>query len=175
MRSNQWTTFALTIAVALALSACGGEGGEVPPEEGPMAEAPLAGDEPLAAAQEPEEGPQNPAPQPVFASLQLPEGVTKELVRHGREIYSGIGNCYSCHGANAMGTALAPSQVDTVFLNIPGTYESIVQVISTGVPQPVEHPAPMPPEGGADLSAQQVRAVGAYIYAISHGKIESAT
>jgi hypothetical protein len=42
-----------------------------------------------------------------------------------------------------------------------------VQVVTNGVPQPKQHPAPMPPKGGAPLTDQQVRAVAAYVFSIS--------
>jgi mono/diheme cytochrome c family protein len=32
-----------------------------------------------------------------------------------------------------------------------------------------QHPSPMPPMGGAQLTEEQVRALAAYIYSISHG------
>ena len=38
-----------------------------------------------------------------------------------------------------------------------------MSLIKSGVPQPVEHPGPMPPMGGANLSDDQVNALAAYI------------
>jgi mono/diheme cytochrome c family protein len=40
--------------------------------------------------------------------------------------------------------------------------------VTNGVPQPKEHPAPMPPKGGAQLSDDQVKAVAAYVYSLGH-------
>ena len=40
--------------------------------------------------------------------------------------------------------------------------------MTTGVPKPKEHPAPMPPKGGAPLTDDQVKAVAAYVYSLSH-------
>ena len=38
---------------------------------------------------------------------------------------------------------------------------------SKGVPQPKQHPAPMPAKGGAPLTDEQVKQVSAYVYSIS--------
>jgi len=48
-------------------------------------------------------------------------------------------------------------------------FPEIEHIITTGVPAPKEHPGPMPPKGGAaDLTADQVKALAAYVYALSH-------
>jgi mono/diheme cytochrome c family protein len=47
--------------------------------------------------------------------------------------------------------------------------QGIEGVVRNGVPQPKQFPAPMPAMGGAPLSDEQVRAVAAYVYSISHG------
>ena len=68
-----------------------------------------------------------------------------------------------------MGGPLAPDLTDDVWLNIDGSYESIVQNIMTGVPEPKEHPGLMLPKGGAPITDEQVRAVGAYVWTLSNG------
>ena len=40
----------------------------------------------------------------------------------------------------------------------------------TGVPQPKQHPAPMPAMGGANLSDDQIRQVSAYVWSLGGGK-----
>jgi mono/diheme cytochrome c family protein len=45
---------------------------------------------------------------------------------------------------------------------------SIEQTIARGVPTPKEHTGVMPPMGGASLTPAQLRAVAAYVYALSH-------
>ena len=94
--------------------------------------------------------------------------VTRDIVEQGKKIFSGPGNCYSCHGTNAKGTPLAPDLTDQKWLQIDGNFPAIVKVIQTGVPQPTEHPAPMPPMGGAHLNESQVCAVGAYVFTLTH-------
>jgi mono/diheme cytochrome c family protein len=78
------------------------------------------------------------------------------------------GTCTACHGQDAKGTAVAPNLTDTEWLNGDGSYQFIVSTVTTGVPQPKQHPAPMPPKGGATLSDEQVKAVAAYVYSLSH-------
>jgi mono/diheme cytochrome c family protein len=95
-----------------------------------------------------------------------PAGVTQEMVETGAQQYSTV--CAACHGAGGVGTAAAPPLNDATWLNISGAYEEIVTVINTGVPAPKEHPAPMPPRGGGNFTEDQVRALGAYVFALSH-------
>lgn len=102
------------------------------------------------------------------ADVQLPEGVTQEMVTAGEQIYSSNGNCMTCHGQGGAGTPLAPVLADGDWLHIDGAYDAIRQIIQAGVPQPLQFPAPMPPMGGAQLSDEQVRSLAAYVYALSH-------
>ncbi len=101
------------------------------------------------------------------AAAPCPE-ITKDLVGQGKKLFTGSGNCFTCHGANAKGTPLAPDLTDKTWLQIDGSYPAIVKLIHTGVPQPKEHPAPMPAMGGAQLSESQICAVGAYVFSLTH-------
>ena len=94
--------------------------------------------------------------------------IAAPMSAEGRKIFTGSGNCYACHGDNAKGTPMAPSLGAHAWLNIDGSYASIVELVTSGVPKPKAHPAPMPPKGGAQLSGQQVCAVAAYVYLLSH-------
>jgi mono/diheme cytochrome c family protein len=80
----------------------------------------------------------------------------------------GGGTCTACHGQDAKGTAVAPNLTDAEWINTDGSLDGIVKVVTNGVPKPKQHPAPMPPKGGAALSDAQVRAVAAYVYSLSH-------
>jgi mono/diheme cytochrome c family protein len=105
------------------------------------------------------------------ASLPVPTGATKEMVALGDRIYHGqVGGaaCTGCHGANATGTPLGPDLTGTHWLWGDGSYAAIAKIISDGVPQPKQYRSPMPPMGGAQLSSDQVSAVAAYIWALSH-------
>jgi len=49
-----------------------------------------------------------------------------------------------------------------------GSYAGIAKTISGGVPQPKKFRSPMPPMGGAQLTPDQVNAVAADIWSLSH-------
>lgn len=103
------------------------------------------------------------------ASAEDCADVDQPLVDQGRLVFNGPGGCTACHGADATGTALAPNLTDRERLNVDGSYGALAALVNSGVPQPKSYPAPMPPKGGADLSADQVCAVAAYVYSLSHG------
>jgi glucose/arabinose dehydrogenase/mono/diheme cytochrome c family protein len=105
------------------------------------------------------------------AGLPVPVGATKEMVALGDRIFHGqvaSATCTGCHGANAKGTPLGPDLTDTQWLWGDGSYAAISKIITTGVSQPKQYRSPMPPLGGTQLSSDQVSAVAAYIWALSH-------
>ena len=164
MRTSKWSVVVATLTIGAFAAACGGgeqgqESEAAQPET--SAAAPTTDTSQMAAAPAQGQGPQ---------IGEVPEGATMEMVQAGDKIFHGQGNCYTCHGVDAKGTQLAPNQTDSIWINIDGTYQSIIQTVKTGVPTPKEHPAPMPPMGGAQLTDEQVKEVAAYIYAISHPK-----
>ncbi|MES2359148.1 MAG: c-type cytochrome [Gemmatimonadota bacterium] len=108
-----------------------------------------------------------PAAAQAAATVDCPP-VDQALTNRGRTVFSGAGNCFACHGANAKGTPLAPDLTDAQWLNIDGSYAAIAGLVRTGVPNPKQHSAPMPPMGGGTLSAAQVCAVAAYVYSLAH-------
>jgi len=85
----------------------------------------------------------------------------------GKAIFTGKGICYACHGANAKGTPLAPDLTDGKWINIDGSLASIARVVKEGVPAPKEHPAPMPPMGGAQLTDAEIQAVAQYVFSLN--------
>lgn len=164
MRTSKWSVVVAALTIGAFAAACGGgEQGEQAETEQPAAttEAPAATADTSQMAAATSQGP---------AIGEVPEGATMEMVQEGDKIFHGPGNCYTCHGVDAKGTQLAPNQTDSIWINIDGSYASIMQTVKTGVPNPKEHPAPMPPMGGAQLTDEQVKDVAAYIYAISHPK-----
>jgi glucose/arabinose dehydrogenase/mono/diheme cytochrome c family protein len=105
------------------------------------------------------------------ANLPVPAGATKPMVALGQRIFLGqVGGatCTGCHGADAKGTPLGPNLTDTQWLWGDGSYASIAKTITDGVPQPKQYRSPMPPMGGAQLTPDQVSALAAYIWALSH-------
>lgn len=95
----------------------------------------------------------------------LPPGVTQEMVDQGQQLYGTV--CVACHGAGGAGGVVGPSLNDQNWVHIGGAYEEIVQITLEGVAQPREFPAPMPPRGGGPFSDDEVRAIAAYVYALS--------
>mgnify|MGYP000650453396 CR=1 FL=1 len=140
-----------SVIVVLALAACGG--GDAPPAD--QAEEPA----PEAAA---------PAEAPAM-DMELPEGVTPAMVAEGETVFMGEGICFTCHMEGGVGGPLAPDLTDDVWLNIDGSYESIVRNVMTGVPEPKEHPGIMLPKGGTNITDEQVNAVAAYVWTLSQG------
>jgi glucose/arabinose dehydrogenase/mono/diheme cytochrome c family protein len=107
----------------------------------------------------------------VTATLPVPNGATREMVALGDRIYHGeVGGatCVGCHGAAGTGTALGPNLTDSQWLWGDGSYHSIAKTIAAGVPEPKQYRSPMPPMGGAQLTDDQVSAVAAYVWALSH-------
>ncbi len=145
-------TFTLSaMALSLALVACGG--GDTGQDD-----TAATGDQPMT---------ETPAP---TASGTPPEGATAEDVAAGQQIFTSVGNCNTSHGPDGTGTALAPNLTDAEWINIDGTFASIQENVRTGVPQPKQHPAPMPAMGGANLNDDQIRQVSAYVWSLGGGK-----
>ncbi|HUG41792.1 MAG TPA: c-type cytochrome [Longimicrobiales bacterium] len=100
----------------------------------------------------------------------LAPGVTQAQFDQGRQLFSGQGGCQACHGPGGGGTQLGPDLTDGAWLNVAGPdLQELARVIQTGVPQPMEYPAPMPPMGGADLNPEQVQALAAYVASLASG------
>jgi glucose/arabinose dehydrogenase/mono/diheme cytochrome c family protein len=105
------------------------------------------------------------------AGLSVPPGATQEMVALGDRIYHGqVGGapCAGCHGASAKGTPLGPDLTANKWLWSDGSYPGITKTITDGVSQPKQYRSPMPPMGGAQLTPDQLSAVAAYVWALSH-------
>jgi glucose/arabinose dehydrogenase/mono/diheme cytochrome c family protein len=105
------------------------------------------------------------------AGLSVPTGATSEMVALGDRIYHGqVGgaSCAGCHGSDGKGTPLGPDLTDTKYLWNDGSWAGITKTITDGVPQPKEYRSPMPPMGGAQLTDDQVKALAAYVWSMSH-------
>jgi len=171
------------VVVAGLLSACGGGDRQPAGDAGtPSAGAPAT--PPPAADTQPAGG----APAP--GDTQAPAGAagatdtgggaagggggeaSPKLIALGDSIFhgqAGGGTCYACHGQDGKGSGVGPDLTDGEWLNTDGSLEGIAKTIKSGVPTPKKAPAPMPPMGGATLTDEQVQAVAAYEYSLSHG------
>lgn len=102
--------------------------------------------------------------------MDLPEGVTAEMVQQGREVFTGDGLCYACHAQDGSGLPnLGANLTDGEWVHIDGSYESIIQNINEGVTaEESTSGTPMPPRGGAQITDEQVRAAAAYVWTLSN-------
>ncbi|TAM82471.1 MAG: c-type cytochrome [Acidobacteria bacterium] len=101
----------------------------------------------------------------------VPEGATREMVALGDRIYHGQvggGTCTACHGMNGKGSPLGPDLTDKKWLWSDGSYKGIAKTIREGVMHPKDYRSPMPPRGGAQLTDEQVMALAAYVWSLSH-------
>lgn len=162
--------------VVLSVTACSKEGrqqgggettGAAPPPA--AAPAPSAGGAPSSTA-----APAGTTATGAAGGGRAPGNITPRMIALGDSIFHGQaanGLCYTCHGANAKGTQLAPDLTDKTWLNGDGSYQFIVNTVTQGVPKPKQHAAPMPPMGGSQLTQEQIRAVAAYVYSLSHPEV----
>jgi len=108
------------------------------------------------------------SPRPAVA--QAPAGVTPAAIAQGDSIFHSKGNCYACHGSNAEGT-VGPNLTDAQWLHSDGSYDAIVKQVMTGVPKEESKSGiVMPPRGGSTITDDEVKAVAAYVYSLSHKK-----
>ena len=105
------------------------------------------------------------------AQMPVPKGATPALVALGGQVFHGQAGgaaCTGCHGTDGSGTPLGPSLTDKTYNWSDGSWAGIQKVVQDGVPQPKNYRGPMPPLGGAQLTPEQVKAVAAYVWGLSH-------
>jgi mono/diheme cytochrome c family protein len=102
----------------------------------------------------------------------LPPGITHAMVALGDKIYHGEGGatCTGCHGGQGGGSTLGPDLSAGHFLWSDGSLSGIAATITNGVASPKQYRSPMPAMGGAQLTPEQVKAVAAYVWTLSHSK-----
>lgn len=147
----------------------GGSSGDAGITPCPSASAPAG--EVEGAGAKPPEGTNANAGAAATANLHVPQGATRAMVALGDRIYHGqVGGaaCAGCHGTNATGSPLGPNLTAKKWLWSDGSYAGILKTIREGVAHPKEYRSPMPPMGGAQLTPDELRAVAAYVWALSH-------
>jgi len=96
--------------------------------------------------------------------------VTPEMIQTGRLVFSGAGNCQTCHGANGVNGRFGPNLADATWLWLdaasPTLAQDIAEIVRNGIPNP-RGQTPMPAMGGGSLSDEQIMAVGAYVASLS--------
>ena len=96
----------------------------------------------------------------------LPAGVTAALIAEGKKLFGGPGLCIACHGTDAKGV-IGPDLTDKALLHYDGSYEALVKVVTEGVDEKASKTGQvMPAKGGSGISAEQVRAVAAYVWSL---------
>lgn len=86
----------------------------------------------------------------------------------GQALFLGSANRQECHGPDGMGTDLAPSLADSVWLHGTGSYEMIVHQVTHGVTRRESTTgSPMPMRGWVPLDNGQMAAVAAYVWNLS--------
>ena len=155
----------LFIVSAAAIAACSSGGGS-----STTTTAPAPAPAPAASA--------SARPATTAATAAAPTSsaaVTPAMIALGDSIFHAA-SCQRCHGADAKGARNGPSLTGPTFLHIKGTgsYNDFLNLIMTGVPadsiKDKSHQFPMRPKGGGQtpLTDDQVKAVAAYVYSLSH-------
>jgi mono/diheme cytochrome c family protein len=162
------------VVLAGLLAAC--DGGDRAPAGGADTAAGAAPATPPAADTPGPGGAQPPGDTPPPTGAAAPGRAggkgSQQQIALGDSIFHGQvagATCFVCHGQDAKGTGVGPNLTDAEWLNTDGSLDGIVKTIKSGVPTPKKAPAPMPPMGGTTLTAEQVQAVAAYEYSLSHG------
>jgi len=137
-----------------------------------LASAPVARAEAKSSvAATPPEGVHPNAAREDVASLPTPADATKAQVALGARIFHGevsSGTCSGCHGSDGKGSPVGADLTTGTWLWSDGSFAGIKKTIADGVPSPKKHGGAMPPMGGAPLSAGDLQAVSAYVWALGH-------
>jgi mono/diheme cytochrome c family protein len=105
------------------------------------------------------------------AAAQSSAAVTPAAIAKGDTIFHTKGNCYACHGAKAVGAAVGPNLTDAEWIHSDGSYDAIVKQVIAGITkEQAKSGIPMPAKGGATIADDEVHAVAAYVYSLSHKK-----
>jgi len=106
---------------------------------------------------------------PAAAQEKLPAGVTPAMIAKGKTIFTSTGLCFACHGMDPKGQ-VGPNLTDATWIHGKGSYPEIVQIVTTGIPaaETKTGKGAMPPKGGSQISEDDVKAVAAYVWSLSH-------
>lgn len=107
---------------------------------------------------------------PAAAQAKLPAGVTPAMVEKGKTIWKGTGLCFACHGPEGKG-AVGPDLTDKTWIHVKdGDYAGIVAIVTKGITAAEAKlgKGPMPAKGGSQISDEDVKAVAAYVWSLSH-------
>jgi cytochrome c oxidase cbb3-type subunit 3 len=105
---------------------------------------------------------------PADTVQDLPEGVTPELIAAGDALFHGPALCFACHGGDGKGIpGLGADLTDDEWGNTDGSFTGLIERVKEGVTGDLSSTGvPMPPMGGAQLTAEQIQAVAAYAWSL---------
>jgi cytochrome c oxidase cbb3-type subunit 3 len=97
----------------------------------------------------------------VVAAAGRPSDI--EAANRGGVIFSGVGGCYDCHGADGSGDSAigAPNLIDSIWLYGDGSRQSIMDSIAFGR-------AGICPAWIGKIGSGEIREVSVYVYSLSH-------
>ena len=100
---------------------------------------------------------------------ELPQGVTEEMVQDGKQLFTGVGICFACHGQDAKGMpGVGPDLTDGEWLHSNGSVQEIADLVLSGIPtERSKSGVIMPPKGGSTLNEQQIKAVAVYVWSLN--------
>ena len=108
---------------------------------------------------------------PASAQAKLPTGVTPAMVAKGKTVFTSTGLCFACHGMDGKG-AVGPEPRGWHVDPREGRRLSRAwcTIITKGISaaEAKTGKGPMPPKGGATISDDDVKAVAAYVWTLSH-------
>jgi mono/diheme cytochrome c family protein len=106
---------------------------------------------------------------PPVVAQQRPAEVTDSAIAWGKALFHGSANCSACHGEGGRGTAYGPNITGALWLHGPGTYQSLIEQVKHGVPASRSATGEaMPMRGWTTMNDDDVKAVAAYVWSISH-------
>jgi len=106
----------------------------------------------------------------IAAGASSAQDVSREVLEEGASLFKGLGLCHACHGPEAKGIPnLGADLTDDDWQHSDGSLEGILETIKQGVTGDNSSTGTlMPPKGGSSLSEDQLRAVAAYVWSLSH-------
>jgi cbb3-type cytochrome c oxidase subunit III len=98
-----------------------------------------------------------------------PPEVTDSAIAWGKALFHGSANCAACHGQGARGSDNGPPLTGALWLHGPGTYEWLIEQVKHGVPADKSFTGEaMPMRGWTPMYDEDVKAVAAYVWSVSH-------
>jgi len=93
------------------------------------------------------------------------------MIVAGDSVFNGK-SCKNCHGIGGGGGERAPNLTDSQWVHIDGSYAAIVNLVTTGFTKAEQvekqYRFSMNPRGGVNLTDEQIKAVAAYVWSLSH-------